>query len=73
MEKQFQAEFEKLHQFLREEEESRIAALRKRENKKLEKQHARIDELSKDIAALSGTIAFTRKEIEADNIAFLKV
>ncbi|KAI4901738.1 hypothetical protein NFI96_010964 [Prochilodus magdalenae] len=71
-EEQIKTEFEKLHRFLREEEEARIAALRKRETMKKEIIQARINELSTDISALSESIAFAWQEMEADDIPFLK-
>ncbi|KAL7867596.1 hypothetical protein SRHO_G00089800 [Serrasalmus rhombeus] len=72
VEEHIKTEFKKLHQFLIEEEDTRIAALRKRESKKKEKIQAKINQLSTNIAILSEAIAYAWQEMEACNIAFLK-
>ncbi|XP_076119161.1 zinc-binding protein A33-like [Alosa pseudoharengus] len=56
-------EFEKLHQFLRDEEAARIAALREEVEQKSQ---------MVDISALSDTIAALEQELRADDITFLQ-
>ncbi|XP_048095450.1 zinc-binding protein A33-like [Alosa alosa] len=62
-ERLIQEEFEKLHQFLRDEEAARIAALREE-----------VDQKSHmvDISALSDTITALEQELRADDITFLQ-
>ncbi|XP_062391178.1 E3 ubiquitin-protein ligase TRIM35-like [Sardina pilchardus] len=63
-EKQIREEFEKLHQFLRDEEAARIAALREEVEQKTQ---------MVDISALSDTIKALEQELRADDITFLQV
>ncbi|KAI4889207.1 hypothetical protein NFI96_005611 [Prochilodus magdalenae] len=55
-EKQIQDEFEKLHQFLREEEEAAIAALQKEEVEKSQKIMKKIEELDKHIMEIGSRV-----------------
>ncbi|XP_063068563.1 E3 ubiquitin-protein ligase TRIM35-like [Engraulis encrasicolus] len=71
-EKQIKKEFEELHQFLRDEEAARIAALRKEEEQKSRMMKDKIDKMSREITSLSGTIRVIQKEIKADDITFLQ-
>lgn len=65
-------EFDSLHQYLKEEEEARIAALREEEVQKYEKTKNRIEKLSNDISNLSMTLKMINKEMEMDELTFLK-
>ncbi|XP_048095301.1 E3 ubiquitin-protein ligase TRIM35-like [Alosa alosa] len=62
-ERLIQEEFEKLHQFLRDEEAARITALREEVEQKSQ---------MVDISALSDTITALEKELRADDITFLQ-
>ncbi|KAM9486212.1 zinc-binding protein A33-like [Clarias gariepinus] len=69
---QIKKEFEKLHQFLRDEEEARIAALREEEEQKSQMMKEKIEKLSKDISSLSDTIRAIEEEMRAEDISFLQ-
>ncbi|KAG5282969.1 hypothetical protein AALO_G00036760 [Alosa alosa] len=69
-EMQIKEEFEKLHQFLRDEEAARIAALREEEEQKSQKE--KIEKMSREIASLSDTIRAIEDEMGADDVAFLQ-
>ncbi|XP_076849968.1 E3 ubiquitin-protein ligase TRIM35-like isoform X2 [Brachyhypopomus gauderio] len=70
-ERQIKEEFEKIHQFLRDEEAARIAALKEEEEQKSHEMRRKIEEMSGEIASLSDQIRNTEKEMEAENIPFL--
>ncbi|XP_076839687.1 E3 ubiquitin-protein ligase TRIM35-like [Brachyhypopomus gauderio] len=70
-ERQIKEEFEKIHQFLRDEEAVRIAALKDEEEQKSHMMRRKIEEMSGEIASLSDQIRNTEKEMEADDILFL--
>lgn len=72
-EKQIRKEFEKIHQFLRDEEAARIAALREEEEQKSQTMKVKIEEMSGQISSLSDTIKAIEKELEAEDISFLQV
>uniref|UniRef100_A0A672YSE5 Uncharacterized protein n=1 Tax=Sphaeramia orbicularis TaxID=375764 RepID=A0A672YSE5_9TELE len=55
-------QFKKLHQFLQEEEESRIRALREEEEQKSQRMKEKMEAVSREIAALSQTIRATEDE-----------
>uniref|UniRef100_A0A8C5CZJ1 Tripartite motif-containing protein 35-like n=2 Tax=Gadus morhua TaxID=8049 RepID=A0A8C5CZJ1_GADMO len=67
-ERQIQKEFEKLHQYLKDEEKSRITALRGEEEFKVQKMEKEIEELS----TFSHTVTETEQQLVADDISFLK-
>ncbi|XP_061565290.1 nuclear factor 7, brain-like [Cololabis saira] len=70
-EKQIRAEFNKLQQFLKEEEESRLAALREEEEQKgrrISRERKRIQE---QISSLSDSISAVEEELQKDNMSFL--
>ncbi|KAM4619018.1 nuclear factor 7, brain-like [Polymixia lowei] len=69
---QIKAEFKKLHQFLQDEEEARIAALKEEEEQKSHKMKEKIDGLNRDISTLSDTIRVIEKELRAKDISFLQ-
>ncbi|XP_061586591.1 nuclear factor 7, ovary-like [Cololabis saira] len=70
-EKQIRAEFNKLQQFLKEEEESRLAALREEEEQKgrrISRERKRIQE---QISSLSDSISAVENDLQKDNVMFL--
>ncbi|XP_062391310.1 E3 ubiquitin-protein ligase TRIM35-like [Sardina pilchardus] len=72
-EKQIKEEFEKLHQFLRDEEAARIAALREEEEQKSQMMKEKIEKMSREISSLSDTIRAIGEQMGADDITFLQV
>src|SRR4029434_11230238 len=52
-ERQIKKEFEELHQFLRDEEAARLAALREEEEKKSQMMKEKIEKMSREISSLS--------------------
>ncbi|XP_063069000.1 E3 ubiquitin-protein ligase TRIM35-like [Engraulis encrasicolus] len=71
-ETQIKQEFEKLHQFLRDEEAARIAALREEEEQKTQMMKEKIEKMSREISSLSDTIRAIEEEMEADDVTFLQ-
>ncbi|KAI4888841.1 hypothetical protein NFI96_004040 [Prochilodus magdalenae] len=72
-ERQIQEEFEKLHQFLRDEEAARIAALKKEEEQKSQMmRRKKIEELNAGISSLSKTVRNIEKEMGAEDVLFLQ-
>ena len=71
-ERQIQKEFEKLHQFLQDEEKSRITALRGEERLKCQEMKKKIEELSKQIETISHTVTETEQQLRAGDVSFLK-
>ncbi|XP_036448287.1 tripartite motif-containing protein 35-like [Colossoma macropomum] len=71
-ERQIKEEFEKLHQFLRDEEAARIAALKEEEEQKSQMMRRKIEEMNGEISALSDTIRHIEKEMEAEDVLFLQ-
>ncbi|KAL6483752.1 hypothetical protein MHYP_G00086240 [Metynnis hypsauchen] len=71
-ERQIKKEFEKLHQFLRDEEAARIAALKEEEDQKSQMMRRKIEEMNGEISALSDTIRNIEKEMEAEDVLFLQ-
>ena len=70
-EKQIREQFEKLRQFLKEEEEARITALREEEQQKSKMMKEQTEALSRDIAALSHIVRVTKEELRAEDASFL--
>ncbi|XP_028272786.1 tripartite motif-containing protein 35-like [Parambassis ranga] len=64
-------QFEKLHQFLAEEEEARMAALREEEEQKSGLMRKKMEALSREMAALSDTVRATEEELRAADVSFL--
>uniref|UniRef100_A0A3B4WYV9 RING-type domain-containing protein n=1 Tax=Seriola lalandi dorsalis TaxID=1841481 RepID=A0A3B4WYV9_SERLL len=62
-ERQIKEQFKKLHQFLEEEEEARITALREEEKQKSWRMKRKMEALSREIAALSHTVRATEDDI----------
>ncbi|XP_041931895.1 E3 ubiquitin-protein ligase TRIM35-like isoform X2 [Alosa sapidissima] len=71
-ERQIKQEFEKLHQFLRDEEAARIAALREEEEQKSQMMKEKIKKIIREISSLSDTIRAIKKEMESDDVTFLQ-
>uniref|UniRef100_A0A3B5LNX4 B30.2/SPRY domain-containing protein n=1 Tax=Xiphophorus couchianus TaxID=32473 RepID=A0A3B5LNX4_9TELE len=70
-ERQIRAEFNKLHQFLREEEESRLAALREEEEQKRKTIMREMKRFEDQISSLSDSISAVEEELQKDNVSFL--
>ncbi|XP_076120241.1 E3 ubiquitin-protein ligase TRIM35-like isoform X2 [Alosa pseudoharengus] len=71
-ERQIKQEFEKLHQFLRDEEGARTAALREEEEQKSQMMKEKIEKMSREIASLSDSIRAIEEEMGSDDITFLQ-
>ncbi|XP_062391162.1 E3 ubiquitin-protein ligase TRIM35-like [Sardina pilchardus] len=71
-ERQIKQEFEKLHQFLRDDEAARIAALREEEEQKSQMMKEKIEKMSREISSLSGTIRAIEEQMKDDDITFLQ-
>ncbi|XP_076119160.1 zinc-binding protein A33-like [Alosa pseudoharengus] len=71
-EKQIKEEFEKLHQFLRDEEAARISALREEEEQKSQMMKEKIEKMSREISSLSDSIRAIEEEMGADDVTFLQ-
>ncbi|KAL2080823.1 hypothetical protein ACEWY4_022676 [Coilia grayii] len=71
-ERQIKGEFEKLHQFLRDEEAARIAALREEEEQKSQMMKEKIEKMSREISSLSDTIRAIEEELKADDVTLLQ-
>ncbi|XP_060731923.1 E3 ubiquitin-protein ligase TRIM35-like [Tachysurus vachellii] len=69
---QIKEQFEKLHQFLRDEEAVRITALREEEEQKSQMMKEKIEKLSRDISSLSDTIRAIEEEMRAEDVLFLQ-
>ncbi|KAI4889208.1 hypothetical protein NFI96_005612 [Prochilodus magdalenae] len=65
-EKQIQEEFKKLHQFLREEEEARIADLRKEEGEKSQRMKKKTEELDQQMRDIRVRIAESEEKLKDD-------
>ncbi|XP_064177048.1 zinc-binding protein A33-like isoform X2 [Anguilla rostrata] len=71
-ENQIKADFEKLHQFLQEEEETRLAALREEEEQKCQLMKEKIENFTQVISTISDTIKAIDTSIEGEDAFFLK-
>ncbi|XP_072551915.1 uncharacterized protein [Salminus brasiliensis] len=65
-------EFEKLHQFLCEEEAARRTALREEEEQKIHAVKKNIMQMNRDILSLSDKVAGLEEGLQASNISFLQ-
>ncbi|XP_047448892.1 nuclear factor 7, ovary-like [Mugil cephalus] len=70
-ERQIRAEFNKLHQFLKEEEESRLAALRDEEEQKEKTVSKKMKRIQKRISSLSDSISAVEEELQKHQVPFL--
>ncbi|XP_061595013.1 nuclear factor 7, brain-like [Cololabis saira] len=70
-EKQIRAEFNKLQQFLKEEEESRLAALREEEEQKGRRISRAMKRIQEQISSLSDSISAVEEELQKDDMTFL--
>ncbi|XP_062395077.1 E3 ubiquitin-protein ligase TRIM35-like isoform X1 [Sardina pilchardus] len=69
--RQIKREFEKLHQFLQEEEATRLEALQAEVEQKTTLMKSTFDKMAREILLLSDTIRTIEEEIRAEDIAFL--
>ncbi|XP_040051731.2 zinc-binding protein A33-like [Gasterosteus aculeatus] len=69
--RKIRAEFNKLHQFLREEEESRLAALREEEEQKGKTISREMKMIEEQISSLSDSISAVEEDLQKDNVSFL--
>ncbi|XP_076120181.1 E3 ubiquitin-protein ligase TRIM35-like [Alosa pseudoharengus] len=65
-------EFKRLHQFLRDEEAARIAALWKEEEQKSQMMKEKIEKMNREISSLSDTIRAIEEKMKADEVTFLQ-
>ncbi|KAM7415675.1 hypothetical protein PAMA_017958 [Pampus argenteus] len=70
-EKQIRAEFNKLHQFLKEEEESRLAALREEEEQKGKTISREMKRIQEQTSSLSDSISAVEEDLQKHNVSFL--
>uniref|UniRef100_UPI0037E78EAE nuclear factor 7, brain-like n=1 Tax=Semicossyphus pulcher TaxID=241346 RepID=UPI0037E78EAE len=71
-ERRIKKQFKKLHVFLQEEEEARIAALRVEEELKSQVMKEKMEALSQEIDALSDIVGATEEELRAEDVSFLQ-
>ncbi|XP_061095418.1 E3 ubiquitin-protein ligase TRIM35-like [Conger conger] len=69
---QIHEEFEKLHQFLLNEEVTRVTALREEEEQKSQRMKERVEKLTKEISSLTDMIVALEQDMKADDISFLQ-
>ncbi|XP_023678031.2 E3 ubiquitin-protein ligase TRIM35-like [Paramormyrops kingsleyae] len=70
-ERLIKGEFEKLHQFLKDEEAGRISALREEEEQKSKMMRKKIEKITNKISSLSETIRALEQELGAEDVSFL--
>ncbi|XP_034548154.1 nuclear factor 7, brain-like [Notolabrus celidotus] len=70
-ETQIRAEFKRLQQFLKEEEESRLTALREDEEKKRKTIIREMKRIQEQISSLSDSIGAVEEDLQKHNVAFL--
>ncbi|XP_061098749.1 E3 ubiquitin-protein ligase TRIM35-like, partial [Conger conger] len=71
-ERQIKMEFEKLQQFLKDEEAARITALREEEEQKSRMMKEKIEKMTVEISSLSEQIKAIEQEVGAEDISFLQ-
>ncbi|XP_073679914.1 E3 ubiquitin-protein ligase TRIM35-like [Garra rufa] len=69
---QIKQEFKKLHQFLSDEEQATITALRNEEEKKNQMMKEKLEKINRHISALSNTIKDIEDRMKANDVSFLK-
>ncbi|XP_061098752.1 E3 ubiquitin-protein ligase TRIM35-like [Conger conger] len=72
-ERQIKMDFEKLQQFLKDEEAARITALREEEEQKSRMMKEKIEKMTEEISSLSEQIRALEQELGAEDISFLQV
>ncbi|KAJ8357991.1 hypothetical protein AAFF_G00045750 [Aldrovandia affinis] len=72
-ERQIRMEFEKLHQFLKDEEAARIDALREEEEQKSQMMKNKMKKMTEAISSLSEQIRAIEQELGAEDVSFLQV
>uniref|UniRef100_A0A672SHG8 Zinc-binding protein A33-like n=1 Tax=Sinocyclocheilus grahami TaxID=75366 RepID=A0A672SHG8_SINGR len=72
-ERHIKEEFKKLHQFLQDEEDASITALRKEEEQKSQMMMEKLEEMNRQISALSDTIKDLEEKMNASDVSFLHV
>ncbi|XP_067305465.1 E3 ubiquitin-protein ligase TRIM35-like [Pseudorasbora parva] len=70
--RRLQEEFERLHQFLQDEEMLRISALIEEENQKRQMMKERIEQIDREIESLSINIRALKDDLDAANMTFLQ-
>ncbi|XP_078139248.1 nuclear factor 7, ovary-like [Centroberyx gerrardi] len=70
-ERQIRAEFHKLHQFLKEEEEARLAALREEEEQRGKTVAREMKIMQEKMSSLSGSISAVEEDLQKPNVPFL--
>ncbi|XP_064197209.1 E3 ubiquitin-protein ligase TRIM35-like [Anguilla rostrata] len=71
-ERQIKMEFEKLQQFLKDEEAARITALREEEERKSQMMKEKIEKMTEEISSLSEQIRAIEQELGAEDVSFLQ-
>ncbi|XP_067220093.1 E3 ubiquitin-protein ligase TRIM35-like [Chanodichthys erythropterus] len=71
-ERHIKQQFEKLHQFLRDEEEATITALREEKEQKKQMMKEKLEEMNRHISALSNTIRDMEEMMKDNDVCFLK-
>ncbi|KAJ8357798.1 hypothetical protein SKAU_G00205920 [Synaphobranchus kaupii] len=71
-ERQIKMEFEKLQQFLKDEEAARITALREEEEQKSQMMKEKIEKMKEEISCLSEQIRAIEQELGAEDVSFLQ-
>ncbi|KAJ8348291.1 hypothetical protein SKAU_G00268800 [Synaphobranchus kaupii] len=71
-ERQIKMEFEKLQQFLKDEEAARIAELREEEEQKSQMMKEKIGKMTEEISSLAEQIRAIEQELGAEDVSFLR-
>ncbi|XP_046894977.1 nuclear factor 7, brain isoform X1 [Hypomesus transpacificus] len=71
-ERQIKDEFEALHQFLRDEEATRLTELKAEEDLKCQTINMKLEEMSNELTSLSNTIRIVEQEMRSPDIPFLQ-
>ncbi|XP_061098747.1 E3 ubiquitin-protein ligase TRIM35-like [Conger conger] len=71
-ERQIKMEFEKLQQFLKDEEAARITALREEEEQKSRMMKEKIEKMTEEISSFSEQIRALEQEVGAEDVSFLQ-
>ncbi|KAM9408142.1 zinc-binding protein A33-like [Pholidichthys leucotaenia] len=71
-EREIKEQFKKLHEFLEQEQESRVAALREEEAQKIRIIKEKMEALNREIAALTNIIRATEEGLRGEEVSFLQ-